>query len=201
MILIDQKICKLIDEYRENHLNKDGSKFWNDSKRFPHSIKYNPDNELSFTFVKTYSVILARTLGISIINNDEYIKSVSKKFDIPKYIPKFENNNNENDIKTNEENPLNNYDDIELLVEKLLKGTENEEINSIKQEIEGINIDCRKINLENFEKDDDLNGHVDFIYSCSNIRARNYNIKEIEKQKLKMIAGRIVPAMAATTLQ
>ena len=38
MILIDQKICKLIDEYRENHLNKDGSKFWNDSKRFPHSI-------------------------------------------------------------------------------------------------------------------------------------------------------------------
>jgi ubiquitin-activating enzyme E1 len=128
----DHKICKLIDEYPENHLNKDGSKFWSGSKRFPHSIKYNPDNELSFTFVKTYSVILARTLGISIINNDEYIKSVSKKFDIPKYIPKTENNNNESNIKTNEENPLNNYDDIELLMEKLLQGTENEEINSIK---------------------------------------------------------------------
>ena len=128
----DHKICKLIDEYPENHLNKDGSKFWSGSKRFPHSIKYNPDNELSFTFVKTYSVILARTLGISIINNDEYIKSVTKKFDIPKYIPKTENNNNESNIKTNEENPLNNYDDIELLMEKLLQGTENEEINSIK---------------------------------------------------------------------
>ena len=84
-------------------------------------------------------------------------------------------------------------------MEKLLKGTENEEINSIKQEIEGINIDCRKINPEKFEKDDDLNGHVDFIYSFSNIRARNYNIKEIEKQKLKMIAGRFFPAMATTT--
>ena len=105
----------------------------------------------------------------------------------------------ENDIKSNEENPLNNYDEIELLMEKLLQGTENEEINSIKQEIEGINIDCRKINLEKFEKDDDLNGHVDFIYSCSNIRARNFNIKEIEKQKLKMIAGRFFPAMATTT--
>ena len=195
----DHKICKLIDEYPENHLNKDGSKFWSGSKRFPHSIKYNPDNELSFTFVKTYSVILARTLGISIINNDEYIKSVSKKFDIPKYIPKTENKNNESNIKTNEENPLNNYDDIELLMEKLLQGTENQEINSIKEEIEGINIDCTKINPEKFEKDDDLNGHIDFIYSCSNIRARNYNIKEIEKQKLKMIAGRIVPAMATTT--
>ena len=195
----DHKICKLIDEYPENHLNKDGSKFWSGSKRFPHSIKYNPDNELSFTFVKTYSVILARTLGISIINNDEYIKSVSKNFDIPKYIPKTENNNNESDIKTNEENPLNNDDDLELLMEKLLQGTENQEINSIKEEIEGINIDCTKINPEKFEKDDDLNGHIDFIYSCSNIRARNYNIKEIEKQKLKMIAGRIVPAMATTT--
>ena len=69
----------------------------------------------------------------------------------------------------------------------------------IQKEIEGINIDCRKINPEKLEKDDDLNGHVDFIYSCSNIRTRNYNIKEIEKQKLKMIAGRIVPAMATTT--
>ena len=75
-------------------------------------------------------------------------------------------------------------------MEKLLQGTLNEEINSIKQEIERINIDCRKINPEKLEKDEDLNGHVDFIYSCSNIRTRNYNIKEIEKQKLKMIAGR-----------
>ena len=84
-------------------------------------------------------------------------------------------------------------------MESLLQGKEDKEINLIKEELNRININSTKINPEKFEKDDDNNGHIDFIYSSSNIRARNYNIKEMEKQKIKMIAGRIVPAMATTT--
>ena len=68
----------------------------------------------------------------------------------------------------------------------------------IKEELNKININSTKINPVKFEKDDDNNGHIDFIYSSSNIRARNYNIKEMEKQKIRMIAGRIVSAMATT---
>ena len=185
----DHKICKLINDYPENHLNEDGSKFWSGSKRFPKPIKYDADNELCFTFVKSYSIIIARILSIPIKNDDEYIKSVSKKVEIPKFNPKSENKNS----------ILNNCDDIELLMEKILQEEEDTEISTIKQEIEGINIEQKIIEPEKFEKDDDLNGHIDFIYSCSNIRARNYNIKEIEKQKVKIIAGRIIPAMATTT--
>ena len=38
------------------------------------------------------------------------------------------------------------------------------------------NIDGTKIYPEEFEKDHDENGHIDFIHSASNLRARNYNI-------------------------
>ena len=69
----------------------------------------------------------------------------------------------------------------------------------IKEEINKFNIDSTKLNPEKFEKDDDLNGHIDFIFSCSNLRARNYNIKEIDRQKLKMIAGKIIPNISTTT--
>ena len=69
----------------------------------------------------------------------------------------------------------------------------------IKNEINKIKLDFNKTNPEKFEKDDDKNGHIDFIFACSNIRARNYNLKEIDKLKLKMIAGRITPALAITT--
>ena len=35
--------------------------------------------------------------------------------------------------------------------------------------------------------------------ACSNLRARNYKIKEIHQREVKMIAGRIVPAISTTT--
>ena len=33
-----------------------------------------------------------------------------------------------------------------------------------------------------FEKDDDLNFHMDFISAFGNLRARNYGIEEIDKR-------------------
>lgn len=69
----------------------------------------------------------------------------------------------------------------------------------IKEEINKLDVDYEKINIEKFEKDDDSNGHIDFIFACSNIRAKNYNIREIEREKLKKIAGKIIPAMSTTT--
>ena len=196
----DYKINQLISDFPRNFLNKDGSKFWSGSKRFPHPIKYNADDDLSFSFVKNFSIILANILEIHIINDDEYIKKISNKIEIPPFIAKNYDKKNENiDNKREETDYLYNYDNIEELIECMLEGTDDKEIKKIKDEINKITIDTTKINPEKFDKDNDLKGHIDFIFSCSTIRARNYNIKEIDKQKLKMIAGKIVPSLATTT--
>ena len=50
-----------------------------------------------------------------------------------------------------------------------------------------------------FEKDDDTNGHIDYITSASNLRAAMYHIEPADRFKTKRIAGKIVPAIATTT--
>lgn len=52
---------------------------------------------------------------------------------------------------------------------------------------------------QQFEKDDDGNGHVDFVASASALRARVYSIEPADRLKTKRIAGKIIPAIATAT--
>lgn len=56
-----------------------------------------------------------------------------------------------------------------------------------------------RLNPLEFEKDDDNNLHIDFIVAASNLRALNYRIPPADRHKSKLIAGKIIPAIATTT--
>lgn len=62
-----------------------------------------------------------------------------------------------------------------------------------------LGITDKDIIISEFEKDDDTNYHIDFIHAAANLRARNYKITECDQQRTKMIAGKIIPAIATTT--
>ena len=54
-------------------------------------------------------------------------------------------------------------------------------------------------NVQEFEKDDDSNFHIDLLYSLSNLRCRAYKLSELTWLETKIKAGRIIPALATTT--
>lgn len=52
---------------------------------------------------------------------------------------------------------------------------------------------------DEFEKDNDANFHIDFMYSMGNCRASCYKLEPMDWITVKLKAGRIVPALATTT--
>ena len=70
----------------------------------------------------------------------------------------------------------------------------NELINELKS-IDNYNL----LNPEIFDKDNDENGHINFMHSISVIRANNYDIEILDIFHTKSISGKIVPALSTTT--
>jgi ubiquitin-activating enzyme E1 len=173
----DYNIKMLLNEFPSDSKNEDGSLFWSGSKRIPNPIKFNINNENCFNFIKYYSILLGRSINIEIKNDENYIRKIIEKIDLPSEF-----------ISSTQKNPS--------------KEEEMNEIQSLKDYLN--NYDMTKIkNIkmipERFEKDNDSNNHVFFVNLCANLRAENYRIPKTDEQKTKMIAGRIVPAIASTT--
>jgi len=52
---------------------------------------------------------------------------------------------------------------------------------------------------DKFEKDVDSNHHVDFVTATANLRGHCYSITPVARDKIKQIAGKIIPAIATST--
>ena len=57
--------------------------------------------------------------------------------------------------------------------DKLINGFKNEIIDKIDKNINNIQIKINSINPVIFEKDNDLNNHVNFLLSLSNLSSKN----------------------------
>ena len=191
------KILDLIELHGPDSLNEEGNKYWTGDKRFPHPISFNKNDEYSLLFVKKYAQILARSLSIPIIDDDEKILKIISNIKIEKYIPKpTDNSKNISNVKKNKLTKEQKKLKMKLAMEKV-----DNFIKEINQYFDSLEKDFNSniIKIEEFDKDDDNKGHVEFIYAFTNLRAENYNIEKCDISKVKMVSGKIVPAIASTT--
>uniref|UniRef100_A0A671MJE7 Ubiquitin-like modifier-activating enzyme 6 n=1 Tax=Sinocyclocheilus anshuiensis TaxID=1608454 RepID=A0A671MJE7_9TELE len=182
-----RKALQLLHSFPLDTRLKDGSLFWQSPKRPPSPIEFDLNDPLHFSFVVSSARLFAD------IYNIPYSEEVKRIFNASIWVCFFFYLCH---IETDE--TVKKPDQVKMTV------SSEEEREAISQLQEAINSNFVTPGLLRmtplfFEKDDDTNGHMDFVASASGLRAQMYAIEAADRLQTKRIAGKIIPAIATST--
>ena len=188
----DHAIQDLLFTFPLDAKDREGNPFWSGPKRAPKPIKFDANNAAHINFIVPMANLIAVALGLKENRDVTAITDMAAQAQVSAYVQK------KADVKLPEEEkeggnqpaqPQPASEDDDAIIDQLLK--------DLDAQIGGVN--KGDFLPADFEKDDDTNFHIDFINAAANLRATNYDIKNCDRQKTKMIAGKIIPAIATTT--
>lgn len=205
-------IKQLLHVYPLDKLTKEGRPFWSLPKRPPHAVEFDPETPLHQNLIASLSCLLATLFGINIpfekprSQEAKYtMAQQASQFEVPEFVPNDQKASQiESQVDKEKQHAKENGEDESEEAPQLMTQAKPDDVESLKKKFNEIIAPLRmdqslKLKVEEFEKDNDDNYHVDFIHAMANIRAANYKLEEMDWITVKIKAGRIVPALATTT--
>lgn len=181
----NNNIRQLLFNFPPDQVTSSGAPFWSGPKRCPHPIEFDVKNETHMDFITSVANLRAEMYGIKQVKDRKAICDMVSKVKVPEFKPR-------SGIKIE-------VTDAEL--EGRHSGSvDADAFEKLQKELPPVDdVKSMKLIPIEFEKDDDTNFHMDFIVATSNLRAENYDIPPADRHKSKLIAGKIIPAIATTT--
>ncbi|CAG4982614.1 unnamed protein product [Colias eurytheme] len=178
------QIKQLLYNFPPDQVTTSGAPFWSGPKRCPAPLTFDPNNDLHLDYVVAAANLRAQVYGIPTCVDRERIAKLADSIKVPEFKPRSGVKIAVTDAQLQQSNDEMDQDRVKNIVSDLPPPSK---------------LGNLKITPLDFEKDDDTNFHMDFIVAASNLRAANYNIPPADRHRSKLIAGKIIPAIATTT--
>jgi ubiquitin-activating enzyme E1 len=188
--LFNADIRQLLHTFPVDSVDKNGVPFWSGTKRAPSPVDFVPTDPMHVDFIVSATCLRASNYGLRVLSDEDaaHIMSIANGVMVPEFQPKQGIKIATTDAEAQAQSNADPGDADDKRIETMIKEL------AVSSTLVGFQLEP----LE-FEKDDDANHHIDFITACSNLRAANYSIEAADRHKSKMIAGKIIPAIATTT--
>jgi ubiquitin-activating enzyme E1 len=188
--LFSESVLKLLKEHPIESVDEDGESFWSGTRRPPRMLAYSstsPDdpeqdviNRNLIEFVRSAARLRVETLVADVVAPGY------TSFTVEDAVVVLEDTGDADSRHSQGSDSSSSNQPVAALVRSLRDATDARP-------------DYDAFNAAEFEKDDESNGHVDFVTAASNLRAIAYGIPPVDSMETRRVAGNIVPAMITTT--